>query len=113
MKSKSGLPSYVYKELNKYVVKQKGKVYGRFKDKGQAISLRNKLVHNGTIVRLQGRHRIKNWEDRYIQYRNGKYYINKQVGKRFEYFGVYKTIEEARSERDYLESIAWDYSNME
>lgn len=42
----------------------------------------------------------------YRQFRKYKIMQNNKVG-------TYRNLQDAREERDYLESIDWDYSNME
>ena len=110
------LPSHVYKSGNRYCVSQtinkKRRYYGYFKNLKEAIHLRNQLVQQGVIHDKRGHHRIKNYNNRYIYPSNGKYRITKVVNKQQESFGMYTTLQEAREERDYLESIDWDYSNM-
>lgn len=110
-------PSNVYKRRNKYIVSQvhnkKKHIYGTYNTLEKAIQKRNKLAEQGIIKELRGKHRIRNHEDRYIYKYNTRYYIRKVVNKKQEHFGVFKTLHEARQERDYLEQIEWDYSNME
>ena len=120
MKNKKyGLPSYVYKLYNTYVVEQqvnkKKTVYGKFKDREEAIKLRDKLVRDGVIVRRNtGWHRIKDYEHRYIQLTpQGTWLIQKWVDGHMNVFGTYHRLEDAMAERDYMESIGWDYDNME
>lgn len=113
-----GLPSYVYKQGNRYWVTQKvgtkHKIYGKFGTKEEAIQYRNKLIENGTIKSRLGLHKIKYYPDRYIKKTPaGTYVITKRCNGKSEHFGTYKTLEDARDERDYMESIGWDYDNME
>ena len=107
---KENLPSNVYKKRKRYYVQQqvdhKRIRYGSFKERADAIQLRNKLIQDGTLKERRGKHRIKDWNMRYIhQTHNGKYSIHKQVNGEFTHFGTFKTIENAIDERDYLESI--------
>lgn len=110
-------PSNIYKRRNKYIVSQvqnkKKHVYGTYNTLEEAIQKRKQLAEQGIIKELRGKHRIRNHEDRYIYKYKTRYYIRKVVNKKQEHFGVFKTLHEARQERDYLESIQWDYSNME
>ena len=100
-----------------YVQRQKGGkliIYGKFRKHEEAIQLRNKLIQEGTLKERRGKHRIKDWQNRYIKKTyNGKYAVQKQVNGEYQHFGTYKTLEDARDERDYLESIGWDYDNMD
>lgn len=111
------LPSYVYRHWNRYEVSQvvngEKRLYGRYNTPEEAIHKRNQLVEDGTIRPRQGQHRIKNYDDRYIHKRGSVYRIGKKVDGRMEHFGVFKSLEDAREERDYLESIDWDYGNMD
>lgn len=116
MKRKNNLPSFVYKNNKKYCVCQqvngRKKYYGTYLDLDDAIQLRDKLVSEGVIKSRVGLHRLRG-DTRYITHYDGRYCIYKNVDGRQEYFGSFKTLEEAMMERDYLESIDWDYSNME
>lgn len=57
---------------------------------------------------------ISKEQDRYIKKtKAGTYSIQKHINGVRGHFGTYRTLEDAREERDYLESIDWDYSNME
>lgn len=111
------IPSNIYKRGNKYIVSQvqnkKKHHYGTYNTLEEAIQKRNKLAEQGIIKELRGKHRIRNHEDRYIYKYNTRYYIRKVVNKKQEHFGVFNTMEDAREERDFLESIGWDYSNMD
>lgn len=110
-------PSHVYKNGKSYYVSQvkKGirKYYGTYPTLEEAVQRRNQLVREGVIKDKRGHHRIKNYNNRYIYPTNGKYRILKVVNKQQEDFGICSTLEEARVERDYLERIGWDYTNME
>ena len=115
---KDNLPSNVYKHHNKYYVQQQVNHqlirYGSFKERADAIQLRNKLIQDGTLKERWGKHRIKDWNKRYIyETQDGKYSIQKQVNGEYCSFGVWNTLEDAIDERNYLESIGWDYDNME
>ena len=109
--------SNVYKIGKYYCVAQnvnkKRIYYGKYKTREKAITVRNNLVKHGIITNRRGQHRIKNYQDRYIHKDRGKYTISKVINGKQEYFGLFPSREEARQERDYLESIEWDYSNME
>ena len=110
-------PSHVYWNGTRWYVAQvvngETKYYGYYKTLQEAIKVRNNLVKQGIITNRKGQHRIKNYQDRYVHKDGKKYTISKVVNGKQEYFGVYHSYEEAIRERDYLESIEWDYSNME
>ena len=117
-KPNRNLPSNVYQCRNRYWVAQQvngeNKVYGWYDTREEAIQHRNQLVQKGVITNRVGKHRIKNYENRYIQKtHSNKYRIQKKIDGVIQHFGVFSTISEAREERDYLESIGWDYSEME
>lgn len=110
-------PTNVYWNGNKWYIAQivngEAKYYGTYKTLQEAIKVRNNLVKQGIITNRKGQHRIKNYQDRYVHKDGKKYTISKVVNGKQEYFGVYHTYEEAIRERDYLESIQWDYGNMD
>ena len=112
------LPSYVYKHWNQYYVQQweggKLKTFGKFKTEHEAIQCRNKLLKQGIIKPKLGLHKIKYYPNRYIiRTPANTYAIIKRHNGKNEHFGTYRSLENARKERDYLESIGWDYDNME
>lgn len=110
------LPSYVYQLRNRYYVAQTVNkeqiIYGRYDTREEAVQRRNQLVNDGVIKHRRGKHRIKNYEDRYLTNKKGRYYIQKCIDGKITHFGILNSLEEARRERDYLESIEWDYGNM-
>ena len=109
-KSDRDLPSHVYQTRNRYFVAQyvnkERVVYGRYDTREEAIQRRNQLIHDGVI---QDRKK----ENRYISKKNRGYFIQKRINDVVEYFGMFRTLEDAREERDFLESINWDYDNMD
>lgn len=111
------LPSNVYQTHNRYYVAQTVNyeriVYGRYDTPEEAIERRNQLVQEGTIIEHNGKHRIKNYEDRYITKKsNTMYQIMKWYEGELQYFCVFHSLKVAREERDFLERIGWDYGNM-
>ena len=110
-------PSHVYWNGNMWYVAQvvngETKYYGYYKTLREAINRRDTLVQEGVITSRAGKHRIKNFQNRYIYKHKDKYYLKKVVNKQPEHFGTFNTLEEARQERDFLESINWDYTNMD
>lgn len=109
-KSDRDLPSHVYQTRNRYFVAQyvnkERVVYGRYDTREEAIQRRNQLIHDGVI-------QDRKEENRYISKKNRGYFIQKNINGVVEYFGMFRTLEDAREERDFLESIDWDYSNMD
>ena len=92
----------------------------RFKTLREAQEYKEKLRKQGLLRKATGNPHgrpFKNYENRYIQkYEHSNYTsytISKKVGEKVESFGTYHSLEDAREERDFLESIDWDYSNME
>lgn len=112
---KRDLPRNVYKNGDKYNVAQQvnGKriYYATCLDREEAIQLRNKLVKEGVITDRTGKHRLRG-RMRYITKYGNKYCIYKNVDGKQECFGTFHSLEEAIDERDYLESIGWDYGDM-
>ena len=116
-KSDRDLPSNVYKLWNRYYIAQtrngEKKVYGRYDTREEAIRVRDHLIAEGVLVR-PGEHCKTCHPDRYIHRKSdGCFHILKWWRGRLEYFGVFRSLEDAREERDFLESIGWDYSNMD
>lgn len=109
-------PSHVYWNGTRWYVAQvvngETKYYGYYKTLREAIQRRDQLIQNGIITDRRGRP-IKNFQNRYIYKHKDKYYLKKVVNKQSEHFGTFNTLEEAQRERDYLESIHWDYTNMD
>ena len=109
-------PSHVYWNGTRWYVAQvvngETRRYGYYKTLREAIQRRDQLIQNGTITVRRGRP-IKNFQNRYIYKHKDKYYLKKVVNKQSEHFGTFNTLEEAQQERDFLESLNWDYSNMD
>lgn len=108
------ISKYVYRTFNKYRVVQNSKTLATASTPDEAIILKEQLIREGIIkpklVGVQG----KPYSLRYIRRTpQGHYQINKWIEDRQFCFGTYKTLEDAREERDYLEQIDWDYDNME
>ena len=104
---------YVYQYYNKYVIKQKQQTLYITTTLQDALQKKHELLQQGKLRPLpRGQHR--NPENRYItKTQSNTYAIRKMVNGYHQHFGTYKTLEDAREERDYLESIEWDYDNME
>lgn len=105
---------YIYQYNNRYYVKQKHKILAKAYTAQEAQKQKIRLINEGKLIPREAGRPVKNYEDRYIQKKhNNKYTIQKYVNKKVQHFGIYPNIEEARKERDYLESINWNYDNIE
>lgn len=82
--------------------------FGYYDTLEEAIRERDLLIKDGMLVP-----KVQQRDTRYIRRVKGKYRIQKNINGKMEYFGTFNTLDDARDERDYLESIDWDYSNME
>ncbi len=109
------LPKYIYKRGNRYHLIFDHKYRGSFGSVEEAVQGKEELIREGVIYPKRIGQPFKKYEDRYVYLnkRSNKYHIRKIVNGVPEHFGTYARIEDARDERDYLESIDWDYSNME
>lgn len=115
---KDDLPSNVYKQRNIYRVIQtqngQRKTYLITHNRQEAINYRNKLYEEGILkdlTRKAGRH--PSGENRYIRKSGRGYNIQKMINGSMESFGTFSSLDDARNERDLLESIDWDYSNID
>ncbi len=108
------IDKYIYQYFKKYRIIQGGKTLAITDNIEDALKLKQQLFQQGVIrPKLSGPQR-NSYENRYIHTTlSGTYQIRKSVNGEYTTFGTYKTIEAARDERNYLESIDWDYSNME
>ena len=108
------ISKHIYRQFRKYKIMQNNKVIGSFNTEEEARKAYAKLLHDGVIQNKRRGRPISREIDRYIKKtKAGTYSIQKYVNGVKEHFGTYRTLEDAREERDYLESIDWDYSNME
>ena len=95
-------------------MKQKQKILAKADTEEEAKQHKTRLIMEGKLIPHNVGRQPKNYENRYIQKRhNKKYVIQKYVDKKIQHFGTYNNIEEARKERNYLESINWNYDNIE
>ena len=100
---------------NRYVIVLKRS----FKTLQEAQEYKNKLRKHGLLKKAKptppGRP-FKKYEDRYLQKTINvsciSYTIKKKLNGKYETFGTYHNLQDAREERDFLESIGWDYENM-
>ena len=110
------IEKYVFRQCKRYKVVYNRKVISIFDTLKEAIDFKNKMIKEGVInpqSKPTGRP-IKDYQNRYISKNvSGNWYIRKKVGGKICGFGTYHSLEDAREERDYLESIDWDYDNME
>lgn len=84
----------------------------------EAQEYKNQLRQQGLLKKAKGTGRpIKHHENRYIHiYKHPNitsYAIQKKIDGKIQHYGTYHNLQDAREERDFLESIDWDYSNME
>ena len=91
-----------------------GTYYGTYDTYNEAVQKRNQLIENGWNKDLIQYQRGQNNPDRYIcENSSGNYRIQKVVNGEIIHFGVCNSIEEARSERDFWESINWDFDLLD
>jgi viroplasmin and RNaseH domain-containing protein len=89
-------------------------LYGSFDTEEEARNYLDKLREEGVIQEKKLGRPFSNPKDRYIRKTEaGTYSIQKHINGVKCYFGTYHNLQDAREERDYLESIDWDYDNME
>ena len=99
--------SFVYKKGDKWGIKQQ-LYFGTYDTLEEALEKRDQLLKEGELVS-----KMKKKDTRHINMTNtGKYVIRKMINGKIEHFGTFNTLEDAIDERDYLESIDWDYENM-
>ena len=72
-----------------------------------------KPMKHGKMVQKKYRKNIIQRADEHIQQRNDKYYIRKTVKGRFKSFGVYTSLKDAQTVRDFLIKHGWTKKNME
>ena len=99
---------------NRYVIR----LQRSFKTLQDAQEYKEKLQNAGLLKKSTPAGRpFKKYEDRYIQKNIHlsciSYTIKKKLNGKEEIFGTYRNLQDAREERDFLESIDWDYSNMD
>lgn len=105
---------YIYKYHTKYYIKQNKKILAKADTPQEARQQKQKLIREGKLLQRKRGRPTKKHEDRYIRETpHHKYAIQKYVDKKMQHYGIYNTLEEARNERDYLESIDWNYDNIE
>ena len=103
--------NYVIKHstYDAWFIQDKDKKYhGTYKTKEEAVRQLCKLIDDGTITLP----RLK--PTRYISKKNDHLYcINKRIGGRTVYFGSFHSLEDAMRERDFLESIDWNWDDID
>ena len=107
-----------YYRVNK-TINGKLKFFGSFKDKNNAIVLRDLLVENGWIEsgipkEFFSDHSGSNEGKygKYIIFSNGFYRVNKQIDGKNKVFGSFENIDNARRLRYLLIKNDWDKSNI-
>ena len=104
---------YIYQYCDKFHVVYKSKTFGVFANLLEAINLRNNLVNDGLVIIKKRGRPFKNYETRYIARKDGSFVIKKNIDGKSEHFGTFHSLEDAMEERDFLESIDWDWNNIE
>ena len=113
LKKTCRIARYVYKNHNKYYVVYHKKNIAKCDSEEEAIKERDRLINEGKIIPQRRGRKPRCEEDRYIRRVKGKYTLQKSINGKTEYFGTFKTLEEARSERDLLESINWKWEDVD
>lgn len=97
----------------------KQKNFGSFKDKSNAIVLRDLLIENGWVEsgipkEYFSDHASSNEGKygKYIIFTNGYFRINKQINGKNKIFGSFENVENAHCLRDLLIKNDWDKSNI-
>ena len=95
------------------------KFFGSFKDKKNAIVLRDLLVENGWVESGIPKEFFsdysssnKNKHGKYIIFANGYFKVNKQIDGKNKVFGSFENVDNARRLRDLLITNDWDKSNI-
>lgn len=102
------IPEYIYERQNGWFEIRK-RVGGMLLYWGSYPTLAEAKLHKAYYIG-------KNWQvnptfkaNRHIIKRNGHYTILKKTDEGVVSFGTFKTLEEARHERDICEACQWDY----
>lgn len=83
--------------------------FGCYDTLEEAINAREYFVKTGWKIN----ERLIFSKAQHITEKDGKYYINKFINGKLEYFGVFHNLEDAQEEVRFLKSCDWDYDNME
>ena len=97
----------------------KRKSFGSFKDKNNAIVLRDLLVENGWVESGIPKEYFSDHAGsnegkygKYIIFANGYFKVNKQINGKYKVFGSFDNVENAHRLRDLLIKNDWDKSNI-
>ena len=106
---------YLERRTNgKYIIKYKKEHYGTYDTYREAIQKRNQLIEHGwdkSLVSFQKGHDNPN---RYItKTKSNSYALKRMFNGESVHFGTYHTIEDAREDRDFWESINWDFDLLD
>lgn len=114
------LPSHIYKWANTYNIISSNNgvktVHYKTQDLQKAIKKRKELINRGIIKHLKRGRPCKENPNRYIYRKkkgNGGYCIRKNINGKYTYFTTLPSLDAAREERDFLESINWDWDNID
>lgn len=107
----TGKWKHITKTKNGYRIQKNSFHYGIFATFEEAYKYKQYLEDHDWDKKLAYRKRGKYNPHRYISVNRGvnPYHIVKRIDGRLEYFGCFPTMEEAMAERDFLESINWDW----
>ena len=100
---------YVHKNNYGYsIVGNYNKYYGNYPTYKEAFEKAQQLIDEGTLQKPVCQRPL-----RHIQRTaSGNWTIRKTINGERHTYGTFKTLADAMNERDYLESIGWDYDNM-
>lgn len=98
----------------RYQIKYNHTYYGTYDTYKEAVQKRNQLIeHNWdkTLITLE---RGKDNPDRYItKTKSNSYALVKMVDGEHVHFGTYASLSDAREDRDFWESINWDFDLLD
>ena len=96
-----------------YELRIGGKYMGVYSSVDEAVKIREHILKNKLSPSHIRRYNTSS-EDRYIYKQiNGNFGIIKRVNGRAIRFGTYHSLEDARCERDFWESIDWDFDLLD
>lgn len=113
-KRKVSNTKYIVRQPNgKYKIHRWDEHYGTYNSFSEAIEARKQLNANNWDKSIVKYWNVKDNIDRYIQPSGDKYRIQKHINGVRIHFGTCNTLEEARAERDFFESINWDWDMLD
>lgn len=86
---------------------------GKFNTPTEALQYKEQLIREKKIIPKRRGRKPRCEEDRYIRRVRGKYMLQKSVNGKTQYFGTFKTLQEAREERNIFEQIGWNWENID